>query len=57
MSSCFSYLTKDITFQPNITQDGLDTSKFYPAYKRPGHDLYVFDIRHRQVFTTLQPQK
>ena len=54
--SCFRHLAKDKILQPYITQKDLITSNNYPN-GNPGYNLYVFDIRHHQGFSSAQPIK
>ena len=55
MVSCFGPLTEDKTLQPNIGQKDINTPKGDPAKNTLGYNLYDFDIRLQQEFTTLQP--
>ena len=54
--SCFRHLAKDNILQPYITQKDFVTSKNCP-YGNPGYNLYIFDIRHHQDYTSAEPIK
>ena len=54
--SCFRHLAKDNFLQPYITQKCFITSIKYPD-DNPGYNLYVFDIRHYQDYSSVQPIK
>ena len=51
--SCFRHLAKDNILQPYITQKDFTTSNNYRDC-HPGHNLYVSDIRHHQVYSSAQ---
>ena len=53
---CFRHLTKDNLLQPYFSQKDFVTSNDYPD-GNPGYNLYVFDIRHRQEYSSAQPIK
>ena len=53
---CFRHLTKDNILPPYITQKNIVTSNDYTD-DNPGHNLYVFDIRHHQDYSSPQPIK
>ena len=52
--SCFRHLAKYNILQKYITQKDFVTSKNYPD-DNPGYNLYVFDIRHHQKYSSAQP--
>ena len=54
--SCFRHIAKDNIFQAYITQKGFTTSNNIPDGNR-GYNLYIFDIRHYQDYTSAQPIK
>ena len=54
--SCFRHLAKDDILQPYNTQKDFVTSNNYPD-GNPGYNLYVFDIRHHQKYSSAQPNK
>ena len=54
--SCFRLLSKDNILQPYITQKDCITSNDYPGGNH-GYNLYVFDIRHHQDYSSAQPIK
>ena len=54
--SCFRHLAKDNFLQTYITQKDFKTSNNY-ADGKPGYNLYVFDIRHHQGYSSAQPIK
>ena len=54
--SCFRQLGKDDSLQPHITQKDFITSNNYPDCN-PGYNLYIFDIRHHQFYSSAQPIK
>ena len=54
--SCFRHLAEDNNLQPYSTQKTFIISNNYPDVN-PGYDLYVFDIRHHQDYTSAQPIK
>ena len=51
--SCFRHLAKDNILQPDIIQKGFVTSNKCPD-GNPGYNLYVFDIRHHQDYSSAQ---
>ena len=57
MVSCFRNLTWGKTLEPHTTQKDFTFPYHYPAYKRPGYNLYLFDIRYHQAFVTPQTVK
>ena len=54
--SCFRHLANDTNLQPYITQKDIKTFNKYPE-RNPGYNLYVFDIRHHQGYSSSQPIK
>ena len=54
--SCFRHLAKDNILQPYIPQKDFISSNNYPD-GNPGYNLYVFDIRHHQDYSSAQPIK
>ena len=54
--SCFRHLAEDNILQPYITQKEFITSNNYPD-GNPGYNLYVFDIRHHQDYSSAEPIK
>ena len=54
--SIFRLFAKDNVLQPYITQKDFVTFNDYPA-DNLGYKSYVFDIRHYQDFSSLQPIK
>ena len=54
--SCFRHLAKDNILQPYITQKDFVTTNNYPG-GNPGYNLYVFDIRHHQDYSSAQTIK
>ena len=52
--SCFRHLAKGNILQPYFTQKDFVTSDNYPD-GNPGYNLYVFDIRLHQDFSSAQP--
>ena len=54
--SCLRHLAKDNILKPYITQKDFITSNKYPDDKL-GYNLYVFDIRHHQDYSSAQPIK
>ena len=54
--SFFRHLAKDNILHPYITQKDIITSNFYPD-GNPGYNIYVFDVRQHQDFSSAQPIK
>ena len=54
--SCFRHLSKDGILKPYITQKDFITSNEY-ANDYAGYNLYVFDIRHHQDYSSAQRMK
>ena len=54
--SCFRHLAEDNILQTQITQRDFVTSNKNPD-DNPGCNLYVFDIRHQQDYSSSQPIK
>ena len=54
--SSFRHLATDNILQLYITQKDFITSNNYPD-GNPGYNLYVFDIRHHQDYSSAQPSK
>ena len=54
--SCFRYLAKDYILEPYITQKNFISSNDYPD-GNPGYNLYVFDLRQLQDYSSAQPIK
>ena len=54
--SCFRHLAKDNIFQLYSTEKVFVTSNNYPD-GNPGYNLYVFDIRLHQDYSSAQPIK
>ena len=54
--SCFGHLAKDNILPPYITQKDFITSTNC-SDANPGYNLYVFDIRHHQDYSSAQPIK
>ena len=52
--SCFRHLAKDIFLQLYFTQKDFVTSSIYPN-GNPGYNLYAFDIRHHEDYSSAQP--
>ena len=53
---CFRHLAKDNFLQAYNTQKDFVTSNKYPG-GNTGYNLYVFDIRHHQDYSSAQPIK
>ena len=56
IASCFRHLAEDNILQSYITQKDFITSINYQD-GNPGYNLYVFDIRHHQDYSSAQPIK
>ena len=54
--SCFKHISKENILQPYTTQKVFITSNKYPD-GNIGYDLYVFDFRHYQDYSSVQPIK
>ena len=54
--SCFRHLAKDNILHRHVTQKDFISSNNNPE-GNPGYNLYVFDIRHHQDFSSAQPIK
>ena len=52
----FRHLSRDKILQPYITQKHFITTNDYPD-GNPGYNLYDFDIRHHQHYSSAQPIK
>ena len=50
------HLVKDQILHPYNTQKDFVTSNIYP-HGNPGYNLYVFDIRHHQYYSSAPPVK
>ena len=52
--SCFRFLTKDNIFQPNLTQESFLREN---DGNRRVYNLYAFEVRYHQEYSTPQPLK